>query len=571
MRLSKSFGRTLRETPADAVMVSHKLMLRAAMIRQLSAGIYTYMPLGWRVLKKIEKIMREEMDAIGGQDMMMPVVHPADVWKATKRWYEIGPELVRFKDRTGHDMVLAMTHEEVVADLIQREIKSYRQLPVMVYHIQTKFRDEPRSRGGLIRVREFTMKDAYSCHASLEDIEAYYPKMYQAYVNIFTRCGLGTIVVEADSGIMGGAVSHEFMVPSEMGEDTCLLCSRCDYAANAERATFIKKPMPQEREKEIEEVHTPGCKTIQALADFLGVPVEKTLKVVFYSARGEIVCAIIRGDLEINETKLFNTLGGPLDLHIATEEELAKAGIVAGYASPIGLKGVRVVADDSIEMGANFVAGANKEDYHLKNVNYPRDFKVDIMTDIALAQEGYLCPKCDGGVLRTRKGIEVGHLFILGTKYSEGVGATFLDKDGQQKYIVMGSYGIGTGRLMAAIIEQHHDELGIIWPPSVAPYQIHLISLVADAPEVVERAEKLYNELLERGYEVLYDDREESAGVKFNDADLIGNPLRLTVSAQTLSQGGVEAKLRWKDEREIVPFDRLYERIEALLAEEFPD
>ncbi len=569
MRLSQAFGRTLRETPADAEMVSHQLMLRAAMIRQLAAGIYSYMPLGWRVLKKIEHIMRQEMDAIGGQDMMMPVVHPADVWKATGRWYEIGPPLVRFKDRTGHDMVLAMTHEEVVADILKREIKSYRQLPIMVYHIQTKFRDEPRSRGGLIRVREFTMKDAYSCHTSLEDIEAYYPTMYQAYVNIFNRCGLETVAIEADSGIMGGSVSHEFMAPSEMGEDTFIQCSDCDYAANAERAIFVKPEGVAEEPKEVEEVYTPDCKTIQAVADYVGVPVEQTLKVVFYASQGQIVFAMIRGDLEVNETKLFNALGGPPDLHLATNEELAEAGIVAGYASPVGLTGIKVVADDSVQMGANFVAGANKDQYHLKNVNYPRDFQADILTDIALVQDGDRCPHCQG-TLRTSRGIEIGHLFILGTKYSDGVGATFLDKDGQPKPIVMGSYGIGTGRLAASIIEQHHDDKGIIWPVSVAPYHVHLVSLAADAPQVAERAEELYTDLQAKKYEVLYDDRDETAGVKFNDADLIGLPLRLTISAQTLKQNGVEARLRWEEKSKIVPFAKLYQEIDTLLAKEMP-
>jgi prolyl-tRNA synthetase len=566
MRLSKLFGRTLREVPADAEMVSHQLSLRAALVRQLSTGIYSYMPLGWRVLKKIEQIMREEMDAIGGQDMMMPVVHPAEIWQATNRWYEIGPALMRFKDRNRRDLVLAMTHEEVVADLLRTEINSYRQLPIMVYHIQTKFRDEPRSRGGLIRVREFTMKDAYSCHVSEEDIDRFYPFMYQAYVNIFRRCGLKTVAVEADTGIMGGSVSHEFMVLADAGENTLVRCSSCDYDANAERAIFVKPVYDQGGEElPIEEVATPGCKTIQEVADYLGVATHQTLKAVFYATGGQVVFAIIRGDLEVNETKLANALGAPPDLHVATEEELAEAGIVAGYASPVGLSGVRVVADDSIQMGVNFVAGANKEGYHCKNVNYPRDFLVDILKDIALARAGDACPQC-GGTLTVTRGIEVGHLFKLGTKYSEGVGATFLDKDGQAKPIVMGSYGIGTGRLMAAAIEQNHDEKGIIWAVSIAPYHIHLVSLGTDEAKVVEKAEELYADFQARGYEVLYDDRHESAGVKFNDADLIGIPLRLAVSARTLEQNGVEAKLRWEEEVEIVSFERLYERIDALLA-----
>jgi prolyl-tRNA synthetase len=542
-------------------MVSHQLSLRAALVRQLSTGIYSYLPLGWRVLKKIEQIMREEMDAIGGQDMMMPVVHPAEIWQATNRWHEIGPELVRFKDRTRRGLVLAMTHEEVVSDLLRTEINSYRQLPVVIYHIQTKFRDEPRSRGGLIRTREFTMKDAYSCHASEEDIDQFYPSMYQAYVNIFQRCGLETVAVEADSGIMGGSASHEFMVLSEAGEDTLIRCPSCDYDANAERATFVKPVYDQGgEERPLEEVATPDCKTIQELADYLGVATHQTLKAVFYATWSQIIFAVIRGDLEVNETKLSNALGAPPDLHVATEEELAEAGIVAGYASPVGLSGVKVVADDSIQMGVNLVAGANKEGYHCKNVNYPRDFSVDILTDIALAQAGDICPQC-GSTLTSARAIEVGHLFKLGTKYSEGVGATFLDKDGQAKPIVMGSYGIGTGRLMAAVIEQNHDDKGIIWPISIAPYHIHLVSLGTDA-RVVEKAEELYADLQAKGHEVLYDDRNESAGVKFNDADLIGIPLRLTVSVRNLNQNGVEAKLRWEEKAEIVPFEKLHERIE---------
>jgi len=568
LRLSKLFGRTLREVPADAEVVSHQLSLRAALVRQISTGIYSYLPLGWRVLKKIEQIMREEMDAIGCQEMMMPVVHPAEIWQATNRWNEIGPELARFKDRNRRDLVLAMTHEEVVAHLLRTEISSYRQLPILFYHIQTKFRDEPRSRGGLIRAREFTMKDAYSCHASEEDIDRFYPSMYQAYVNIFRRCGLETIAVEADSGIMGGSASHEFMVLAEAGEDTLIRCSACDYQANAERATFVKPVYEQDSEElPIEEVATPDCKTIQELADYLGVATYQTLKAVFYATWSQIIFAIIRGDLEVNETKLAQALGAPPDLHVATEEELAEAGIVAGYASPVGLSGVKVVADDSIQMGGNFVAGANKEGYHCRNVNYPRDFSVDILTDIALARAGDACPQC-GGPLAVARGIEVGHLFKLGTKYSEGTGATFLDKDGQAKPIVMGSYGIGTGRLMAAVIEQNHDEKGIIWPVSIAPYHVHLVSLGTGDARVVEKAEELYADLQAKGSQVLYDDRDESAGVKFNDADLIGVPLRLTVSARNLKQNGVEAKLRWEEKAELVPFESLYERVEALLTKE---
>jgi len=567
MRLSTLFGRTLRETPAEAEMVSHQLLLRAGMIRQLAAGIYSYLPLAWRVLRKIEQIMREEMDAIDGQEMLMPVVQPAEIWQATGRWYgpAPGPNLVRFKDRAGRDMVLAMTHEEAVADLLRQEIVSYRQLPVMVYHIQTKFRDEVRSRGGLVRVREFTMKDAYSCHTTYDSLDEYYPRMRQAYENIFRRCGLKVSPVEADTGVMGGATSHEFMVVSQSGEDTLIICPDCGYAANAERATFVKPPQPAEPEKQIEKIPTPGTTTIEEVAALVGVPTAQTLKAVFYTTdQQEVIFAIIRGDMEVNETKLSNQLGGA-ELHPASEEELKAAGIVAGYASPLGISGVRVVADDSIQMGSNFVAGANEEGFHLANVNYPRDFQVEILADIALARRGDVCPHC-GGSLTDCRGIEVGHLFKLGTKYSEGLGATFLDRDGQAKPIVMGSYGIGTGRLMATIIEQHHDDKGIVWPPSVAPAQIHLVSLSTDRAEVVESAERLYDRLQAWGHSVLYDDRSESAGVKFNDADLIGAPLRLTVSPRTLKKNSVEAKLRWQEDKSYIPLDALQSGIEKLLA-----
>ena len=565
MRLSQLFGRTLRETPAEAELISHQYLLRAGMIRQLAAGIFTYLPLGWRVLKKIEKIMREEMDAIGCQDMSMPVVNPAEVWQATGRWQAPapGPTLLRFKDRTEHDMVLAMTHEEVVTHLLRSEISSYRQLPVLIYHIQTKFRDEPRSRGGLIRVREFTMKDAYSAHADYEGLDEFYPKIYHAYERIFARCGVKTFAVEADPGIMGGSVSHEFMALSSIGENVLISCTQCGYAASAEKAEFIIAPLPAEEELPKEEVATPGCKTIEAVANFVGVPTNKTYKAVFYTtSEGELVFVVIRGDLEVNETKLSNVLEG-VELRPATEEELAKAGIVAGYASPIGVKGVKVIADKSIASGRNFVAGANKEGYHLKNVNYPRDFPVTQLADIALARGGDTCPRCRAA-LRAERGIEAGHLFKLGTKYSAAVGATYLDKDGKSKPIVMGSYGIGTGRLMSIIVEQHHDEKGIIWPLSVAPYQIHLLHLGADQ-QVKDAAERLYTDLQQKGYEVLYDDREETAGVKFNDADLIGVPLRLTVSTRTCKADAVEAKRRWEKTVQTVPLAKLFKELPALL------
>jgi prolyl-tRNA synthetase len=556
MRMSKRFGRTLRETPADAEMISHQLLLRAGMIRPLGAGIYTYMPLGWRVVRKIEHILREEMDAIGGQELLMPVVHPAEVWQASGRWNLVDDTLLRFQDRTGHDMVLAMTHEEVVADLLRREVDSYRQLPLMVYHIQTKFRDERRPRGGLIRVREFMMKDAYSVHADSDDIDAYYPHMIQAYQDVFARCGVSPIAVEADSGAMGGTGSHEFILLNEGGEDTVVLCDACDYAANTERATFVKPGQEKTPLRPVGEVATPGCETIEEVARFVGVPTSQTLKAVFFATeeeRSQLIFAVIRGDLKVNEVKLSNALGG-LALRAAAEEEIRAVGAVPGYASPMGVHGARVIADDSVHMGSNFVAGANREGYHLMGVNYGRDFTAERVVDIALAGDGDRCPRCQG-TLHVKRGIELGHCFKLGTRYTERTHITYQDANGQEKPMVMGSYGIGVGRLMSAIVEEHHDEYGILWPASVAPYTVHLVSLASEGV-VAERAETLYQRLTEAGVGVLYDDRPDlSAGVKFNDADLIGCPLRLTMSRRSLENGGVEVKLRNSDEREVIPLD----------------
>ncbi|NIN69342.1 MAG: proline--tRNA ligase [Anaerolineae bacterium] len=563
MRLSKVFGNTLREVPAEAEMTSHQLLLRAGMIRQLAAGIYTYLPLGWRVLRKIENVMREEMNAIGGQEMRMPAVHPAELWQETGRYFEAGPVLVRFRDRNQRELVLGITHEEVITDLARREIDSYRQLPFMIYQIQTKFRDEPRSRGGLIRVREFTMKDGYSFHADHDDLDSYYPEVHQAYINIFQRCGAEVLVVEADPGLMGGAASHEFMLVNEAGEDTLIICDGCDYAANAQSAIAKRTEIQKDPQRAPEEVATPDMTTIEEVAGYLGIGPEQTLKAIFYMAGDELVFVAIRGDLEVNETKVANMLGAP-ELRLAVEEEVSVAGIVAGYASPIGQQGkVKIVADESITLGSNFVAGANKEGYHLRNVNYPRDFEVDLLGDIAAVQEGDFCAHC-GGKLRTTRGIELGHIFKLGSKYSEALGARFLDSEGRSLPVVMGCYGIGTGRLMAAVVEQRHDERGIIWPVSIAPYHVHLIAL-GRSREVVNAADSLYEELLSKGYEIVYDDRDESAGVKFNDADLIGIPLRLTVSSRSLQAGGVEVKRRDAEEYQIIDFDDIEEVIRQML------
>ncbi len=562
MRLSQRFGRTLREEPAEAEIISHRLLQRAGFIKPLASGIYTQMPLGWRVCKKIMDIFRREMDALGCQEMSMPILNPAEIWQETGRWQSVGAALVRWKDRNQRDMALAMTHEETLSDILKTELESYKQLPILVYHIQTKVRDEPRPRGGLIRVREFIMKDAYSVHADQADIDAFYPKMVQAYQNIYAACDVAAVAVDADPGMMGGKVSHEFMIISDSGEDTLFFSSDGSYAANAEQAKFDKGTAPPEPLAEIEEVHTPNCKTIAQVADFLAVPQAKTVKAVFYMAENEtkdFIFVVIRGDLQVNETKLSNALRG-LTIRVATEEEIVAVGAVPGYATPIGLKKdlgkgrkLVIVADDSAVNFPNLVSGANKPEYHLKNSNANRDYQPDIVADIALAQEG---DKCVGreAILQMRRGIEVGHCFKLGKRYSEPMGVTFLDENGKSQVPIMGSYGIGVGRLMAAIVEQHHDEHGIIWPSSVTPYQVHFVSLAKKADDPIgQQAEALYQELQAAGLEVLFDDRKESPGVKFADADLIGVPWRVTISDRSLKSGGVEVKQRQQLEKEIMP------------------
>ena len=570
MKLSDLFGQTLRDAPSEAEIDSHKLLLRAGFIRPLGTGIFSYLHLGQRCMRKIEAILREEMDKIGGQEISMPVVQPADLWKESGRWYSIGVELARLQDRNEHDMVLAMTHEEVVADLVRREVQSYKQLPRLVYQIQTKFRDEPRPRAGLIRVREFTMKDGYSLDADWEGLEKQYRANYQAYFNIYHRCGLKPIAVKADSGMMGGKLAHEYMYLNPIGEDTLLLCDHCGYSANRQVANFQKPVSAPEELKPIEKVKTPGCKSIEDLANFLKIPKSKTAKAVFFMAEipnetdpkkpEAFIFAIIRGDMELNETKLANAVKAR-DLRPATEEEIQAIGAVPGFASPIHLVGagsrpafpMLIIVDDSIPASPNLVAGANEADYHLLNTNLPRDYTADLVADLAAADEGSLCPQC-GQPLKSVRGVEIGNIFQLGTRYSDSFNCTYLDRDGQPKKIIMGSYGIGVGRLLACIAEEYHDEHGLTWPVTVAPYQIHLVLLRGKgSPQAEETADRLYADLQSAGMEVLYDDREESPGVKFNDADLIGLPLRLTVSERALSQGGVECKLRTSSEKTILP------------------
>jgi prolyl-tRNA synthetase len=572
--MSKLFSQTLREAPSDAEIPSHQLLVRAGYIRQLASGIFTSMPLAKRSLTKIENIMRDEINAIGGQEMSMPVVHPAEIWKATGRWAKVGPEMGRFLDRNERDMVLAMTHEETVVDVIKDEIQSYRQLPVLIYHIQTKWRDDPRPRAGLIRVREFTMKDSYSLDRDWDGLDKQYREHYAAYFRIFGRCNLPVIAVESDVGMMGGNMAHEYMYLTPVGEDTLLLCDSCGYSANRQIAEFQKPELDKAEPEELKKVETPAAKTIADLTEFLGIKARQTAKVVFMVATilegqeeiEKLVFAIVRGDMDLNETKLTNAISAK-GLRPAEESEIEAVGAVPGYASPIGLDKVMVVVDDLIPDSANLVSGANEEGYHYLNVNYGREFSADVVTDIAAARDGDACPVC-GEALRAVRGVEVGNIFKLGTWYSEAVGATFQDAEGEEKPIVMGSYGIGSGRLLASIAEEYNDEYGLILPITVAPYHVHLVVLSGkkdESDQTLQAAEKLYQDLTAAGIEVLFDDRDESPGVKFNDADLIGVPLRLTVGSRSLKNGGIEAKLRNQQEKDIIGLENAVEEVQGII------
>ena len=591
MRLSKLFFQSLRETPAEAEVASHQLLLRAGLIRQVTSGIFEFLPLGMRVRQKVELILREEMNAIEGQEMIMPVVQPAEIWQRSGRWYQIGDDLMRMQDRSGRDMCLAMTHEEVITDLVSRSINSYKQLPVVMYQIQTKFRDEPRARGGLLRVREFTMKDAYSFHTDFDDLDQYYPRMYEAYFRVFRRAGLDVVAIESDSGMMGGTMAHEFMAVSNVGEDTLILCRDCDYRANRQVANFRKNVVAHQNEMLPKEtVHTPDCTTIEELARFLDISQDQTAKAIFMvatlvrtdSAEDIFVFCVVRGDMSLNETKLANALNAS-SLRPATEAEIRAMGAEPGFGSPVGVDFAHslLVVDDLVAKSTNLVAGANRSDYHYMNLNYGRDYEGGTVADIVSAEDGHCCVIC-GGTLYSLRGVEVGNTFKLGTKYSETLNAYYSDSEGTSHPIVMASYGIGVGRLIACIVEQYHDEHGITWPLSVAPYALHLISLAtAKQVEVRAKAEGLYEELVNSGLEVLYDDRDDRAGVKFNDADLIGVPLQITVGSRGLAQGQVELKVRRTGERHmldaegvqasLVPFLHIEEKLVTdLLARDIP-
>ena len=564
MRLSRLFGKTLRDDPSEAELVSHRLMLRAGMIYQAASGVYSYLPLARRSLRKLEQIIREEMDAAGGQEVRLSVLQPLDLWEQSGRAEIFGSDLFTLADRRDRPLVVAPTHEELLTAMVKANVNSYRDLPLILYQIHTKFRDEPRPRGGLIRVREFDMKDAYSFDVDEEALDVSYRAMAQAYRNIYARCGLPVIMVDADSGAIGGKESNEFILLADSGEDTILICEQCEYAANAEKAKFTKSRQPVDEPLPLEEVHTPGVKTIEGLAEFLDIPTGKTLKAVFYSGDGELAFVTIRGDLEVNEVKLRNALGVN-ELRLATPAEVEAAGLVAGSASAVGLQGVRVVSDDSIDLGSNFVVGANKEDWHLRNANHPRDFKSDIITDIAMAEAGHQCPNCSS-TLTARRGIEVGHIFKLGTRYTESTGTSYPDQDGNRHPIIMGCYGIGVGRLLAAAIEQHHDDNGIVYPDPIAPYHVLLTALNVGNEDVSKAAEALYDQLQKERIEVLYDDRTESAGVKFNDADLLGLPVRLVVSPRNVKQDIVEVKRRSESEAVTVPTGEAVAKVRELLS-----
>ncbi len=568
MRYSSYFVHTLYEVPKEAETPSHILLLRGSYIHPLAAGIYSLLPLGHRVAQKVKRIIREEMDGIGGIEVTMPVLHPAELWKKTRRYYDIGPELFRIKDRKDREFVLAMTNEETVTDIARQFLRSYRDLPVMLYHIQTKIRDEARPRAGLLRVREFFMKDAYSFHRDFEDLDAYYPRIFNAYLRVFGRCGLKSIPIEADSGIMGGTGSHEFMLESPNGEDQFVVCSACDYRANTEKAVGLKSLLNEIRGEPpaMEKVPTPGIKTIAELMELFGIGDDHFLKTVAYEADGELVLAMVRGDLAISATKLTNHLKAKR-LDLASDETLRRKGLHGGFLSPVGLKGVRMVFDTSVSDRAFFIAGGNEVDIHLKNVLPGRDFRMTEQLDIAEVREGDPCGQCGGGKLEIRRGIELGHTFKLGTKYTaeDSMDVTFLDATGEQRRVVMGCYGIGVERLMASVVERWHDEAGMVFPITIAPFHV-VIAALGKKPEILDAAEKLYSALGSR-YEVLYDDRDESPGVKLKDADLLGIPIRVVVSQKLLKNREVEIKVRKTGEVVICPQDDLSTVLERIVNE----
>jgi prolyl-tRNA synthetase len=569
MRYSQLFLPTGREIPSDAEVVSHQLMIRAGMIRKLTSGVYSYLPLGYRVIQKVEKIIREEMNRAGAQEVYMPMVQPRELWEESGRWQHYGKELLRFRDRHDRDCCLGPTHEEVITDLVRNEIRTYRHLPKNFYQIQTKFRDEIRPRFGVMRCREFAMKDAYSFDMNEAGVDESYRKMYDAYTRIFERCGLTFRAVEADTGSIGGSFSHEFMVIADTGEDALVFCTVCEYAANLEKAEIArpeKEDTTQGKYLPVEAVHTPGMKSIEEVCGFLNMKPEDIVKMIIYSADGVPVAVLVRGDVEINEVKVKNFLGCDL-LEKADEEMIYRVtGAPRGYAGAVGIN-VKIIADYSLLGMSNFVTGANREDYHLINVNVGRDFTVGTYADIRFVRDTDCCPRCKG-MLKFARGIEVGHVFKLGTKYSKTMKATYLDRNGQERFMEMGCYGIGIGRTVAAAIEQHYDENGIVWPVPIAPFQVIITPVNVNDHRIAEISETLYASLLHRGVDTLLDDRDERAGVKFKDADLIGIPLRVTVGQKSLVNGVLEVKIRKTGEVRNMPQEELEHLIVSFIHED---
>jgi prolyl-tRNA synthetase len=574
MRWSKILIPTLKEDPADAEVISHKLLVRAGFIRQVSRGIYDYFPLALRVIRKIENIVRQEMDRAGAQELLMPIASPSELWQESGRWEMYGKELFRLKDRHERDFCLGPTHEEVVTDLVRKVVRSYRELPFNLYQIQTKFRDEVRPRFGLMRGREFIMKDAYSFHTDVEDSRREYDNMFQTYKRIFSRLDLRFRPVEADTGAIGGSQSHEFQVLAESGEDAIVSCSKCDYAANVEKAE-IKGGRPAARDiaaatPAVEKVSTPGKKTVAEVAEFLKLPADKFIKTLVYRTdSGELVAALVRGDHEINELKL-RAVFGCREIALADEAAVASvAGVVPGFLGPIGLK-LRMIADHSIQGLRGAVTGANEANAHFVHVDQERDFTPAAFADLRLAVAGDPCPRCDKGRLETHRGIEVGQVFYLGTKYSESMGATFLDAEGRERPIEMGCYGIGISRLVAAAVEQNHDANGIIWPLAIAPFHVVLLAINYKDQKLRDVADKLYQDLLQHGVEVLLDDRDERPGVKFKDADLVGIPLRVTIGAKGLEKGTIELRRRREGNTEEVPLAEAVKKISDIILAQAP-
>jgi len=565
MRFSRAFIPTMKESPADAEIPSHKLLIRAGFIRKVASGLYDILPLGVKVLRKIEKIIREEMDKAGAQEVLLPIMHPAEVWIESGRWEVYGKEMIKFKDRHERDYALGPTAEEMITDLLRKEVKSYKDLPLNLYQIGRKFRDEIRPRFGLMRAREFIMKDAYSFHVSDEDAEREYWNMYETYSRIFKRMGLEFKAVEADTGEIGGKFSHEFMVIADTGESKLVYCEKCGYAASTEKAAQKKPEVPENREsefKECQKVHTPNVKRIEEVSEFLNVPPENILKLLVYIVDGEPVAVAVRGDREVEETKLKQVFRGK-EVRLATDEEIEKfTGQPKGFLSPVGLS-IPVYADYSVIPMVNFVAGAGEVDYHLQNVNWGRDFEVKEFIDVAEVREGDPCPHC-GAPLVGKRGIEVGHIFKLGTKYSEAMNATFVDENGIEKPMVMGCYGIGVTRVMAAAVEQNHDEDGIIWPYEIAPFHVMVIPVNVKKDEIRNTAEEIYETLQREGFDVIIDDRNARPGFKFKDADLIGIPFQVIVGKKA-SEGIVEIKVRKSGERFEVPVSEVVKKIRELL------